>query len=225
MARAFVHIKRYGLVYARVPKVANSSIKTCLTRLVTVTPVDGLKPTNDRFWRECTNDEAELLGGPAYAERFDEFFSFSFVREPRDRLLSCYVNKIIANGATGGFETRGYRADMTFDEFVAHTCSFGVKAMEVHTQPQSFLIRDRHGRWPDFVGLLERVNADWERLGEILAQRGVPPMGALPIKNSRKEAREGVSSELTPATEARMRDVYGKSFELFDLVRSGRFGR
>jgi len=140
MARAFIHIKRYSLVYARVPKVANSSIKTCLARLVNVTPVEDLKPTNDRFWRECTNGEAELLGGRAYAARFDEFFSFSFIREPRDRLLSCYVNKIVANGATGGFEPRGYRADMSFDDFVAHTCSLEVREMDVHTQPQSFLI-------------------------------------------------------------------------------------
>jgi len=213
MPKGFLHIKKYDLIYARVPKVANSSIKTKLTELVDVTPIETLKPTNDRFWRVCTN-QADFMNPCRYTAFYHAKFSFSFIRDPFDRIFSCYVNKILVDKGAKGFPERGYKLDMSFDDFVAHTCSLPVSDMDVHTQPQEFLITDVHGRLPKFVGLLENITRDWSCLLKLFAQNKIPVTGPLPIINARKAPRLDVSKQIGSCTWKRFNWVYGPSIEL-----------
>ncbi len=46
--------------------------------------------------------------------------------------------------------------------------------MDVHTQPQTFLISELKRRLPDYIGCPENLNTDWERLSELMEQRGTP---------------------------------------------------
>ena len=96
MSSSFIHIKKYGLVYARVPKVANSSIKTLLANMLGLKPVNGVKPKNDRFWRHHTDGAAEMLHRPEYTRRYTELYSFTFVREP----LTHYLNNPVHQSQT-----------------------------------------------------------------------------------------------------------------------------
>ena len=68
----------------------------------------------------------------------------------------------------------GYTKAMTFSEFVELTCELSLDSMDVHTQPQTFLISDSKGRLPDYIGCLENLKTDWERLSELMEQRGIP---------------------------------------------------
>ena len=77
------------------PKVANSSIKATLCKLLNQQPNGGIKTTADRFWRENTHGETQLVT-PQQARRLrSSHFSFSFVRNPFDRLVAAYNNKIL----------------------------------------------------------------------------------------------------------------------------------
>ena len=76
----FIHIKELNLLYGRVPKVANTSIKAVLCRLLTKEPDNDIKTTSDRFWRDSTHQQTELLS-PGQARKLrSTHFSFSFVR-------------------------------------------------------------------------------------------------------------------------------------------------
>ena len=57
----FIRMKRHNLLYGRVPKAANSSIKAALCRLLSERPPKGTKTTSDKFWQLETNQETELI--------------------------------------------------------------------------------------------------------------------------------------------------------------------
>lgn len=218
MSRKFIHLRPLSLVYARIPKVANSSIKNVLASLIATNPAEGLKPTNDRFWRVCTGEDADWLNAADYTSLYNDCLSFTFVREPMDRLFSCYVNKILANGCRKPFSSRGYRADMDFNGFVAHTCSMEPGDMEVHTQPQAYLASDNLGRLPHFVGCYERLDADWTRLVNLCKTRGHALPDTLPVLNRRTEAKQGVSRKVSDETLRMFRAKFREDLEMHAKV-------
>ena len=83
--RHFILFRDIPLMYARVPKVANSSIKASLCRLLNEEPEGDMKTTADKFWKDHTHGETSLIT-PQQARRLRRtHFSFSFVRNPFDR--------------------------------------------------------------------------------------------------------------------------------------------
>lgn len=213
---SFIVFKDFPLVYARVPKVANTSIKEALARHVPIEEKQDLKPSNDRFWRACTKGHTQLLTADELAKDTRQLFSFSFVRDPLDRLFSCYVNKIVMNGAPSQFSDRGYTADMSFDDFVSLTCNMSNDERDVHTQLQAPMLQDSYGCYPDFIGLYEMLSKDWRQLRKIMIDRELPDLGSLPWKNERRKARNKVSPSLSSET----RENFVMAFQKDYLLRS-----
>ena len=84
----FILFKDLPLLYSRVPKVANSSIKAALCRLLKTAPPEGIRTTSDSFWKTGTNGETSMLSNHEARMIRGTHFSFSFVRNPFDRLVS-----------------------------------------------------------------------------------------------------------------------------------------
>lgn len=212
----FIVFKEHKLIYARVPKVANSSIKTALTSLVKINPVGNLKPTNDRFWNECTYGATAMCDSRGALKLRPGFFSFTFVRDPLDRLISCYTNKFIANEHLSGYVlSLGYRKDMSFSEFVIHTCNIPDKNRDVHVRSQSAMMLFADGTSPEFIGKYENLDHDWKRLIEILEKRGLLNIGPLPNINSRKIHRKEINYSVDTAVLDRIKQTYRRDYELF----------
>ena len=177
--KGFLYIPKYKLVYARVPKCANTSIKSFLSGLVTTAPTTNprtsrvLEPTNDLFWKLCTTD-AKFLKPDKYTARRKKVFCFTFIREPLQRLRSCFQEKVLRPSVFPAMERLGYSNQMTFSEFIELTCELSLDSMDVHTQPQTFLISDSKGKLPDFIGCIETLEKDWERLNGLMRQRDIP---------------------------------------------------
>ena len=114
----FIHIKELNLLYGRVPKVANTSIKAVLCRLLTKEPDNDIKTTSDRFWRDSTHQQTELLS-PGQARKLrSTHFSFSFVRNPFDRLVAAYNNKVIEIEAPPADAEDGHQPWDAFEAFM-----------------------------------------------------------------------------------------------------------
>ena len=115
----FILFNQLPLIYGRVPKVANTSIKAALHRLLQQAPEKGARSTTDAFWSKSTHGETRLISPREARSLRGSHFSFSFVRNPFDRLVSAYNNKVLElDDVTGPMHAMGLRHDMPFGEFL-----------------------------------------------------------------------------------------------------------
>jgi hypothetical protein len=144
-----------ALVYLRVPKSANSSIRAALP--------GGVQRRID----------IRTLG-----QRHPRHLAFSFVRNPWGRLVSVWAEKIRNKPVTRGpyvegvhrcFLRRGLpvRAGMPFAEFADLACALPDERTEKHLRSQCFyLVRDG-ALVPRFLGRVEEIAEDWAKLAAL----------------------------------------------------------
>jgi hypothetical protein len=144
-----------ALVYVRVPKSANTSLRKAFP--------GGVQ---------------HRLDLRRLATRFPGHLHFSFVRNPWARLVSVYGQKLrpepvnegpYVDGVHHCFVRHGLpvRAGMPFEEFAEFACSLDDDQTEKHLKSQCcFLVRDG-ALAPSFLGRVETLAEDWRRLGAI----------------------------------------------------------
>ena len=213
----FIRMKRHNLLYGRVPKAANSSIKAALCRLLSEMPPKGTKTTSDKFWQHETNQETELITLRRARKYRHSHFSFSFVRNPFDRLIAAYNNKVIEIEAPPlPMQNMGITHGMSFDAFLDVLIETPFKHYDVHVLPQNQLLCIGNQIVPKFVGRVEQINDHWAELRDILSRRGINVMESLPQKNVRRSDRGGLQSYFNndALIEKTMR-IYGDDVRLF----------
>lgn len=183
----YILFQKFPLIYARIPKVANSSIKAALTRLLSKPPEESYRTTSDMMWRKGTNGETTMIEAHAAQQRRSSHFIFTFVRNPFDRLVSAYNNKIIENThLSTAMRRMGLELNMPFQTFLEITCNTGDADLDVHLLPQSKILLHRNSLVPRFIGRMETMEEDWTILRRRLRQSGLPSLGRLPEKNIRR---------------------------------------
>lgn len=138
-------------------------------------------------------------------------FLFTFVRDPWDRLVSAYRDKMRRprwRGEIGGVLGR---ADPTlpvsFPDFVQAIAMQDVQEMDPHWRPQHRnLMVDALSF--DFIGRMEDFGRDFERLK---ALAGLPDA---PIPHKNRSSRE-LDLPREPATLRRVEEIYARDYELF----------
>ena len=192
-ARHFILFRDIPLMYGRVPKVANSSIKATLCKLLSLRPDGGIKTTSDRFWRDNTHGETQLIT-PLQARRLrTSHFSFSFVRNPFDRLVAAYNNKILEiDDVPLPMKRMGLHHGMSFASFIQTVCNADPLMMDNHVRPQAEMLTTSNKLVPKFVGRMEHINDHWRRLRGRMQLEGLPTLGSLPMKNVRREGRSDI---------------------------------
>jgi len=197
-------------VYFVTPKCACSSIKRALLPQL-------LGERYSRFTVEIDDSEfdvhdflrargANYLNKQQFQSRylrgvFDDYLKFGFVRNPWDRLVSCYESKVSTYGKDpdemsyhplkigGGFEELIY-LDMGFDRFARAVANIPDDYANVHfiSQYRIFFLSDDY-RHPmhDFIGRFESLEVDFET---ILSQIN-PDLGVkLPYHNIARRKEE-----------------------------------
>ena len=214
----FIHIKHLNLLYGRVPKVANTSIKAVLCRLLPQKPNRGIKTTSDRFWRDYTHQQTELLS-PGQARKLrSTHFSFSFVRNPFDRLVAAYNNKVIEIEAPPlPMQRMGISHGMAFETFLEILSKSPAESFDVHLMPQSQILCAGERLVPKFIGRMEDMNYHWKILRRRMRRSGIIIAKDLPEKNVR---RGGERASLRPYfSNTQLIDqvinIYGRDLELF----------
>lgn len=191
--RHFILFRDIPLLYGRVPKVANSSIKSTLCKLLAQRPEGGIKTTADRFWRENTHGETQLVT-PQQARRLRAtHFSFSFVRNPFDRLVAAYNNKILEiDDVPLPMKSMGLHHGMAFDHFIEAVCESDPDHMDNHVRPQADMLLYSNQIVPKFIGRMEHMPDHWQRLRRRMKKEGLPTLGELPLKNVRRDGRSDI---------------------------------
>jgi chondroitin 4-sulfotransferase 11 len=208
------------LLYYAIPKVASSSLlSVCVDALGIATPPDEWKPSVFRAHRydHLYDREHILITGPL-PRRYREFWSFAFVRNPWDRLVSCYSNKIRPDGPPDYF-TNGvsrvlvpygvFKGGMSFDSFVRAVAEIPDTEAESHFLSQHRFITGRTGTvLVDFVGRLEHLMDD---LQQVLNRIHRPVMLPHLLRSQREDYRTYYSAELREIVGTR----YARDLALF----------
>jgi dermatan 4-sulfotransferase 1 len=183
----FILFTRLPLIYGRVPKVANSSVKAALTRLLEQPPEEGFRTTADVLWRKGTHGETTMIDAAAALERRSSHFCFSFVRNPFDRLVSAYNNKLIENDhLSTAMQRMGLERKMPFRRFLEVVAATADADLDVHLLPQSSILCSGGVPVPGFIGQMEAMAEHWQLLRRRMRQAGLPALGKLPSKNVRR---------------------------------------
>ena len=187
----FIRFRDVPLLYGRVPKVANSSIKAALCRLLKSPQEKGVRTTADSFWRTGTNGETSMLSNHDARMCRGTHFSFSFVRNPFDRLVSAYNNKLIElEQIPGRMQAMGLEHSMPFGDFLSVVAATSDDDLDIHLLPQSSILCLKGQLIPNFVGHLETMGQDWALLQQLLRRERLPLLGKLPEKNVRRNAND-----------------------------------
>jgi len=216
--RAFIVVPALKLAYGRVPKAANSSVKNAIARHVPVDPDIDERPGRDRYWQRSGADAPVFMASALeITRRSDGLFVFAFVRDPFDRLASCYVNKIVAPQTFPPlFAELGFRRGMPFAAFVERVAATPDAIADDHFRSQSSMLTLAGTVLPSFVGRFETIAADWAHVREAVRQRGGPDLGALPHVNKRRDGNDDLPAFYGDrAVAALVRRRYAEDFAAF----------
>lgn len=176
-----IFLPHFDAIYIDIAKVASSSIKATLADLLALEGRGG-NPHEVVFPRP---PEGPGDGVRMYPDRF----TFAFVRNPWDRLVSCYRDKIRGEVSDfTGFAPSGvaycldrfdvFTADMSFVDFVHAVASIPDSEADEHFRSQADFVSNSRGEVAvDFIGRFERLDEDFRRVARVV---GFPDSVSLP---------------------------------------------
>jgi len=191
------------ITYISVPKAACSSVKASMA---------NRQFKDDYSVHFALRDQYE----PVNTAR--NYFIFSFVRNPFDRLVSCYESKYHHDpeaAAPGKPQHLAYdhyllgflSKDKGFGHFAKKVCFIPSRFAEEHFRSQ-YLTLYRRGRCiADFVGKFENLSADYEPIRE--------KYNFAPLAHYNKSGKGDWRDYYTPETAKLVYRKYRKDFEVF----------
>ena len=141
------------------------------------------------------------------AGAYESYFHFSIIRNPWDRLVSCWNNKVIDQNWWGlSDEQREHLSE--FEHFVDYVSELDLDKCDVHLRRQSSVIDLNR---LDYLGRFETLNQDINQIFQRIGCQNVN----LPHVNQSKSSlsyRDYYNSELVD----RVRDLYLRDVQFFD---------
>ena len=176
--------EKYKAIYFRVPKAASTSL------LITFRQIDDVE--------KC--------------EEYDKsYFKFAFVRNPFDRLASCFRHVIQQGSLQNIQEHPDLHRDMTFERFVDVIVDISVDKMDIHFRPQYTFIPEK----PDFLGRFESLEEDYVKVCEKIGISGPPQ-----ILHKNPTEKTIFKDYYTKESIEKVFRIYKKDFELFGYERT-----
>lgn len=211
-------LERYKAIYFLIPKVACSSLKKRFAEEL------GIEIISRRI-----EDDIHFINFPfavkTNMDKYQDYFKFAFVRNPWDRVVSCYKNKIKSNKNFSNFEYEDgvyadfvkyhkFRAGMAFEEFISAVNSIPDEDADTHFRSQYTFITDKKGElMVNFVGKFENLNDDFlyvaKEIG--LSPRKLPKL----MKSDRGNYRAYYDAQMEKIVYQRFKkdiDIFGYEF-------------
>jgi hypothetical protein len=137
-------LKRYPIAYHATPKVACTSIKLALYTLEHGKPFESWRDKNGtmRYIHDCWQDGTPYFAPAPSAE---SYFKFAVVRDPLERLLSAFANRVVYHGELSETylrclkgESAGLKPNPSLREFIGDFDRYRQASWHVrhHTDPQ-----------------------------------------------------------------------------------------
>ncbi len=222
-----------AFVYFIVQKVACSSIKTALLPLFPAIESEGKASLRDESFAYGVHDLYNRSGhqinqASLLADSYDRHFKFAFVRDPWDRLVSCYKQKIAPGGQ--GLFCYDYKevplhVGMSFAQFVEAVHAIPDEEADPHFRSQYLTVCGEDPNAPirtDFVGHFEDLDTDFARVSEVIGARELRLPHLLSSGSGQNRSFDGFyNSRLTKLVCER----YREDAEIFGYSRPNSKGR
>ena len=148
---------------------------------------------------------------PSQVARYDDYFTFAFVRNPYGRLVSNYLNKIKDQKREdirpGYIRNLDFREGMSFEEFANQVCDLPDEKCDRH-------YKSMHRVFPyervDFIGRLESFVDDLSQVLERI-QGAVPAV----LPHKKNSGKQSYTEFYTDALRERVGERYRKDLEIF----------
>ncbi len=212
-----IFLKRYDAVYVDIAKVASSSLKAMFASLLDLDldAVDG-NPHEIKFPQPPDK-------GYAGERLYPSLYTFAFVRNPWDRLVSCYRDKI--SGEVDDFTKfsesgvalclarfDAFSANMTFEKFVHAVASIPNVEADEHFRSQHDYLTNTSGDIAiDFVGRYENLDSDFKRVAQKI---GLPSKISLPRRQTAPKV-VNYADYYTPGTRKVVANRFAQDIEMF----------
>lgn len=229
LSAQIIALHDYRAIYFPIPKVANSSLKAVCHDLLGDTVdekfiLPGWKPSAFRN-KDSIRD---LKKKGVLIERYDlqdygDYWKFAFVRNPWDRLVSCYKQKIREPDYTGKAFKDGvahsllkhkvFRAGMSFSDFVGEVAKIPDERTDKHLRSQHTFITDKSKSFiVDYIGRMEDIEEGFRFVCRKIGATEVE----LPhlLKTDRKPYQEYYDDKLKSTVHMR----YATDIEMFEYV-------
>jgi hypothetical protein len=192
---------KYKCIFIHIPKSAGTSIETSPI-FFDSKETTGKAPAGHTSCLQFQN---------LFPNEFKEYFKFSFVRNPWDRLVSAYFHyrqNILNYGDKKNYEKYLYKYD-SFDEFIRKFVNEDNIYKIIHLKPQyEFLCDCNNNIMVDFVGRVENIEKDFK----IICKK----IGVIyKLKNKRKTRHGHYSNFYVKDTMKIVERVYKKDIEFF----------
>ncbi len=171
----------HKIVYFRVPKVASTSILISLRKKYEVIKCESYVP---------------------------EAVTFAFVRNPFDRLASCFRHVIKKGSMQNIQENPNFYRDMSFKDFVDEIEKTEIQNMDIHFRPQYTFIPEK----PDYLGKFENLKEDFEELSKRIGL-------SVELTHENKTDKTIYKDYYTEEIIKKVVKIYKKDFELFDYPK------
>ena len=190
--KAYVY-EDYRAIYFPIAKVASSNIKA-------------------HFFTNISEPPKRLVR--IQYNRYENYFKFGFVRNPYDRLVSCYTDKTIRkpnNKFIARYDGRFY-GGMSFSAFVRAVATLPPSIFDQHLATQSSTLFNNGKLLVDFVGKFENLNSDL-----LVVARAIGcDADVLPEAGNKSRGRTDYQSYYDEETRSIAEKIYRDDLENFD---------
>jgi len=213
---------KYEYLYLETPKVACSTIKSCLQKM----ELGDINFHREDFEAIHKREFSPLLKASQIGNLDNlisksEIFKFCFVRNPYTRILSAYLDKIVkckpakANILKAmGHDSSNLNTSVNFKEFITTIYSQNIAEMDPHWRIQYFQTCQKSIPF-DYIGRLETFNKDFNQILSILNNAN-PCLYFTSEQRHSTNSNKLLSKYYTPSLQAMIREKFSADFNYFN---------